>query len=210
MPKYKLAAFDMDGTLLKGEPSWLMLHRHFGTIDIAEEAHRSYVNGEITYEDFMKLDLTNWPKPLHRSTLERVLMRYELREEAPYVISKLKEAGLKVAIITAGLDLLADRVAQRLGIDIVLANRLGFDEAGFFNGKLYPLVEPLRKHEQLESLAKELSISLEEIVAVGDSEYDASFLKMAGLGIVVNDRELGRRLNLVCVKDLREILNFIR
>lgn len=209
MPGYRLVAFDMDGTLLEGENSWMLLHRRFNTVSLAEESHRLYVEGKISYEEFMRRDFQHWPKPLHRSVLEEALSLARLRPEAPYVVGKLRERGIKVAIITAALDILADKVARRLGIEVVRANGIGFDERGYFDGRLFPRVEPLKKHEVLEEVAKTLSVPLDRTVAVGDSLQDSSFLKAAGLGLVIRDCELAKRLVLPCIGNLSEIFRYL-
>lgn len=209
MSKYKLVAFDLDGTLLEGENSWMLLHRKFNTISFAEESHRLYLEGKISYEEFMKRDFKYWPKPLHRSVLEGALSLARPKPEAFYVVGKLKEKGVEVAIITAALDILADKVARKLGINLIRANGVGFDEKGYFDGRFFPRVEPLRKHEVLEEVARSLSIPLELTVAVSDSFEDSSFLKAAGLGIVVGNYELAKRLVLPCIGNLSEIFRYL-
>lgn len=207
--KYRLIAFDLDGTLLQGENSWMLLHRRFNTEPLAEQSHRLYLEGRISYEEFMRRDFQHWPRPLHRSVLEGVLSLARLRPEAPYVVEKLKERGMKIAIITSALDILAEKVARRLGIEVVRANGIGFDEKGYFDGRLFPRVEPLRKHEVLEEVARTLSIPLDQTVAVGDSFPDSSFLKAAGLGLVVGDYELARILVLPYIGNLSEIFRYL-
>lgn len=209
MLEYKLVAFDLDGTLLQGEPSWSLLHRYFGTLDKAEKAHEMYIKGEISYEQFMYMDLSSWPKPLHRSTLESILLKAKLRPEAKYVVDKLKRAGMKIAIVTAALDLLANRIGKLLNVDFVYSNKIGFDERGYYNGKVYPLVEPLKKDLVLKSLASNLSIDLKNTIAVGDNVQDESFLRIAGLSFVIGDRKLARKIKAVYIKDLREILDYL-
>lgn len=49
--KYKLVAFDMDGTLLAEENSWAKLHRYFGTYESSLKNMKDYEQGKIAYDE---------------------------------------------------------------------------------------------------------------------------------------------------------------
>jgi phosphoserine phosphatase len=202
-------AFDLDGTLLTGTPSWEMIHAHFGTLQVAQQAHRDYSSRKISYAQFMRRDLSAWPKPISRGMLTEILSGYRLRPEASAVVGDLKLMGYEVAIVTSALDLLAKMVAYRLRIKYVLANKIGFDDSGNFNGRVYPLVDPINKHRALIGLAARVGIRLRNTVAVGDTPYDESFLKTAGRGIVMGDEQLAARLNMPCIHNLEELLELL-
>ena len=203
----KLVAFDMDGTLLLGTPSWEMLHEHFGTLESARQAHLDYSSHKITYPEFMRRDLAAWPRPLRRSELIEVLGTYRMRPEAPAVVDDLKVLGYDVAVVSSGLDLLVKPVAKRLGITHFLANKLGFDSAGVFNGRIYPLVDPLKKDVAFIGLAERLGVRLGDSVCVGDSSYDASFIRAGGRGFVVNNPTLASELGVPNLANLEQLLD---
>ena len=58
--RYKLVAFDMDGTLVVVNSCWGVIHRHFGTQRGARENLRAYERGEIDYLEFMRRDIALW------------------------------------------------------------------------------------------------------------------------------------------------------
>jgi HAD superfamily PSPase-like hydrolase len=204
-----LVAFDMDGTLLTGTPSWEMLHAHYSTLHVAQKAHRDYSEHRITYEQFMRRDLGAWPRPLRRSELLEVLSGFKLRPEAPAVVADLRLMGYEPAIVTSALDLLAEMVSRKLGIKYFMANRVGFDARGNFDGRVYPMVEPLKKHEAFLKLVERLGVGLDATAAVGDTEYDSTFLKSAGRGFVIGDEGLASRLGVTYIRDLRELLSYL-
>jgi phosphoserine phosphatase len=206
----KLAAFDLDGTLLSGTPSWEMLHEHFGTMEAARRAHADYSSRKITYAQFMRRDLAAWPRPLKRSELLEVLGGYTLRPGAAGVVEDLKLLGYEVAIVSSALDLLVRPVAKRLGIKHYAANKLGFDGRGSFNGRIYPLVEPLRKELVLLGLAQKLGVKLRDTISVGDTSYDISFLKFAGRGFVVDNPKLAKELGLPNLVNLEDLLEHLK
>jgi len=205
----KLVAFDMDGTLLSGTPSWEMIHEHYGTMESARQSHIDYSSHKISYRQFMRRDVSAWPRPLKRAELMEALGQYRLRPEAPGVVDDLKLLGYEVAVISSGLDLIVRPVAKRLGIRYFLANRLGFDARGIFNGKVYPLVDPLRKDIALEGLALRLGVRLGDTICVGDSSYDESFLRAGGKAFVVGNPVLSAQLGVPNLTNLEELLEHL-
>ena len=189
--KYKLVAFDMDGTLVEADSCWGVLHRYFGTQAEARGTLDAYERGEIDYPVFMRRDISLWKPTPHISQIGRILGGFKLKPNAAEVVAEIHGKGYQIAIITGGLDVLAEKVADELGIDHVFANGLEVDEGGYLTGEGIFRVEPRFKHLVLEKLAAELDISPKRCVAVGDSRYDVNFLKHAGLGVAIGaDSEL--------------------
>ncbi|MDI6888836.1 MAG: HAD family phosphatase [Methanocellales archaeon] len=210
MPRYELVAFDMDGTLVKERNSWGALHRHFGTMEQARENLREYAGGKINYAEFMRRDAALWLP--FRPTMQQitdVLSNYELTPYAAKVIKELRNRGVKTALITGGLNVLARSIAHRLGIEHVMANDLVCDAEGRLTGEEVFNVDVARKDEVLCNLMRKLRIPTAKCIAVGDSKYDITFLKCAGLGIAFNpDPELIKHASIV-VRDLRDILKHV-
>jgi phosphoserine phosphatase len=184
-PKIRLAAFDMDGTVLEHNSSWVAIHRHFGTEEKGAASLQLYSEGKIDYLEFMRRDIESWPKGVTRDELADVLSGYQLRREAPGVFDRLRDSEIKTALVTSGIDILADEVADRLGIDYRIANGLRFDK----NGALLPSgigrVDPTRKDLAYKKLLSEVGIPSKKTIAVGDTVYDLAFLKSAGLGFML-------------------------
>lgn len=181
--KVKLVAFDLDGTLVKESSSWRKIHRYFNTTDGEIQILNTYLKGEIDYKEFMRRDISLWPKPLHISQIRRVLLDYELADGSKEALEKLRNLGVESAIVSAGIDILANDVARKLGIKYVIANGLEVDGGGFLVGEGIGRVDPLKKHEALAELLNKMRMKIENVMAVGDSRYDKSFLKYAGIGV---------------------------
>jgi phosphoserine phosphatase len=101
-------------------------------------------------------------------------------------ISFLKEHDVKTAIVSAGLDLLAEKVARDLGIDYVFANSVTIDDDGRLNGEGVLHVELTHKEKNVQALAEELSIPMEACAAVGNSCFDIPMFEACGMGIAFN------------------------
>lgn len=208
--KYRLVAFDMDGTLVKEKNSWGILHQYFGTQDEAKKNKEEYFEGTISYAEFMRKDAALWlPFKPTMGQIEETLSNYKLMPHSEKVIKELKKKGIETVIVTGGLDLLARRVATRLGIENVLANGFVFDDNGYLTEEEICNVNVMRKDLALERFVQHLNIPLSKCVAVGDSQYDIDFLKCAGLGIAFDPDPLLSKSASVVIYNLREILRYI-
>ena len=127
-----------------------------------------------------------------------MLTPHRLAPNVERVVGEIRRRGYQTAVITGGLDLLAEEVVRKLGIRSVFSNGLAADEKGRLIGEGIFRVEPRFKHKVLVGLVDELGISLQQCVAVGDSKYDVNFLKHAGLGVAIGtDSELARVADVV-------------
>lgn len=210
--RYKLVAFDMDGTLVEEHSCWGIIHRHFGTQQEASKNLVAWERGEINYPEFMRLDIKLWQPTPHISQVEEILSNFKLAPNALEVVSKLRGKGYQVAIVTGGLDILAKKVADRLKIEHVIANGLEVDERGYLTGEGIFWVEPCYKHEALEELANRLGIKMDECVGVGDSKYDSNLFEHVGLGVAVGRDETLARVADVVIEDFghfEQLLNYL-
>ncbi len=180
-----MAAFDLDGTVLEHNSSWVAIHRHFGTEHNGAASLRLYTEGKIDYREFMRRDISSWPKGVTKDEIAGVLSGYKVRREAPEVFRELRARGIMTALVTSGIDILARDVARDLEIDHWVANGLRFDS----NGKLLPKglgrVDPTRKDIAYLRLLSRIGIPSKKTIAVGDTIYDLAFLKSAGIGFML-------------------------
>ena len=204
MRGYRLIVFDMDGTLVSGLNSWQKLHKHFGVEN--QTNLKDYLERKIGYAEFMRRDIKLWQPPPHIDEIKRVLLDYEFQPHAETVIKKLKDMELKICIVSAGIDIRAENLGDKLGVKCTVANGLEVDRNGVLTGEGILRVELLKKEKALQKVAKSQGFKLNECVAVGDSRFDKSFLSTAGLGVAYKpSEELVQSADLV-IEDLREIL----
>jgi len=208
-PRILLAAFDMDGTVLRHDSSWAAVHRRFGTEHRGAASLKLYSEGKINYREFMRRDIASWPKGVTRRQVEEILSGYVLRDDSRYTIDELRRRGIKTALITSGIDILAKKVAEDLGMDHWVANGLRFDRAGVVQPEGVGRVDPTRKDRAYLRLLKKLGVPSDRTIAVGDTVYDLRFLKSAALGFMLAHTTRVDDPNVIHIEALSEVLGHI-
>lgn len=208
----KLIIFDLDGTLVQQKSSWEFVHNYFGKNN--DESLKLYLRGEIDDLEFMRRDIEIWKKAkngkVHIKEIEKILAKIKVVRGAMKTLKELKKRKIKTAIVSGGLDILAERVAKELGIDYVVANSLEVDKEGFLIGEGILRVEVKDKGKAVKKLLKKLKIKKEHCISVGNSEYDCSMFEESKFGIAFCplDKKVKEKASFV-IKNLREILEYI-
>ena len=205
--------FDLDGVLVDTISSWVYLHEHYGVNN--DTAFYAYMNNEIDDTEFMRKDielLLNIKKKLHIKEIQRILDTVPLMPGLKHTMKCLDYLGISTAIISAGLEQLASRIAKICGIPHVFANGLEIDENGYLTGEGILRVSLKNKGEVVEGLISEMDLDPSSIVSVGNGEIDIQMFNVTGLGIAFNphDQKVIDQADLVIhKKDLTEILRYV-
>lgn len=208
-PDLLLAGFDLDGTILEHDSSWAAIHRHFGTEHRGAASLKLYTEGDIDYREFMRRDISSWPRGVTRSEIEEVLSGYVIRKEAPKVLAELRARGMKTALVTSGIDMLARKVAAELGMDYWVANSLRFDREGMVMPDGIGRVDPKRKDQAYRRLLKKAGMTPKNTIAVGDTIYDLAFLKSAAMGFMLAHHTRVPDRSIIHIEKLTEILDYL-
>ncbi len=168
-----------------------------------------YTDGKIDYREFMRRDIASWPKNLAIGEVDRILSTYRIRKEALETVNRLKDLGAKVALVTSGIDILAERVARDLGMDSWVANGLETTPSGRLAGTGIGRVDPSRKDMAYLGLLRRLGIRRENTIAVGDTIYDLRFLKSARMGFFLTEKEKVPDESLIPIGRLTDIFRHL-
>jgi len=185
--KIALVFFDMDGVLTDTVSSWKHIHDYFETSN--ERSVDLYLKGKIDDLEFIKRDVSLWKKNgkfVHIDTIKDILDKIPLIKGSKKCISFLRKHKVKTVIISAGLDILAERVKDEIGCDYVYANGIKNDENGRLTGKGVLKVQLMYKDKIVREIAKDLNVNLQNCLAVGNSCFDVPMFETCGIGIAFN------------------------
>jgi len=203
---FSLVVFDMDGVLVDINSSWYYVHRKFG-VDSSINFNQ-YINKEIDYTEFMRRDIRLWGK-CHITDIQNILNSIPLMKGSKETAQELKNKGYKLAIISAGIFSLAERVNNELNFDYVFANQLCTDENEFLTGEGIAMVNLMSKDATFKKLIKIANVTADQCVSIGDSQFDIPIFKLVGLSIAFNTSDkitMQAADKSVEAKDLRAIL----
>ncbi|KAF9953805.1 hypothetical protein BGZ65_004455 [Modicella reniformis] len=209
----RLVVFDMDSTLIQQEVID-EIARHAGVVDKVAEITEAAMNGEIDFKESLKRRVALL-KGTPVTVLDTVRDQLTFTEDALYLCKALKKIGFKLAVISGGFMPLAVHVKNILGLDYAFANQLKVSPDGLYltGETIGPVVSGERKAELLEVIAQAESVTLDQVIAVGDGANDLWMLAKAGLGIAFNakprvQQEARARINQKSLKYVLYLLGY--
>lgn len=185
-----LAVFDMDGVLTTNRSSWRIIHETLGTDN--RNNYGFYLNGKISYREFMLRDINDWLKAKPDITEEFILSivrKIELRDGLIYFMNRLKHFGFRTAIVSGGLYMLAQLINEQISFDEIMANQLLFDKSGRLLRDGNIMVVPTEKGRNVRALQNKYSIPRERTVAIGDTKNDFSMFTESYYSILLNPED---------------------
>ncbi len=200
----------MDGVLVDSISSWQYIHEAFSTHNQA--AVQAYVKGEISDYEFIKKDVSHWKindRLITKQHLHNLLSDLSLMNGAEQCIKNLKKRDIITVIVSAGLQVLAERVGNSLGIDYIYANDIKIDKEGRLTGEGIVNVPLMYKDKTVQRITKETGVSVDQMAAVGNSCFDIPMLLSCGLGIAFNPADdcIKKKADIILEeKDLRKLL----
>ena len=188
---FGLLAMDMDSTLIAIE-----------CIDeIADFAGRkaevaavtaAAMRGEIDWPESLRQRVAQL-RGLEEATLARVHdERLRFNPGAERLIAAAQRRGLKTLLVSGGFTFFTDRVREKLRLDYAYSNVLVARDGRLTGDVTGPLVDAAGKAAHLARLKRELQISREQVIALGDGANDLPMLAEAGVSIAYHAKPVVR------------------
>ena len=200
MEKLKLVVFDMDGVLIDIISSWKYIHDYFNTSN--EKSVDEYLKGKIDDLEFIRRDVSLWVengRPIKMEKLKEIIKDVPIMKGTKECIKALKEHNVKTAIVSAGLDIIAENLSEKIGFDMVLANGIKTDSKGYLNGVGDLQVRLMYKDLAVKKISQKLDIPAKNIASVGNSCFDIPMFYESAIGIAFNPSD-------DCIKDAADII----
>jgi phosphoserine phosphatase len=200
---FKLAAFDMDSTLINIE-----------CIDeIAAAAGKKAEVAAIT-EAAMRGEITDFKDSLRRrlallqgvpvTALDEVLkQRLQFNPGARALCAALKAAGLKLLLVSGGFTYFTRFVAAELGMDFVRSNELEIADGALTGGLVMQawgeICDGDEKRRMLLQCCAEIGCAPSQAMAVGDGANDLPMMGTAGLSVAYHAKPKVREQAMVAI-----------
>ena len=211
--RVKVVVFDVDGVLTEVDSSWGFVHRALGVEERAREIANMFERGEISYEEWMRLDTQLWLEAtggrITRWDLERILSAIPIRREAPDVARCLHSMGKRIALVSGGIDLLVSRVASVVGAELWVANQLSFDKTWRLVPGGLPVVG-VDKARALRRVLWELRAEPDEAMYVGDSRWDVDAMRVVAYPVAMGSDPTVLSVAKYRVESLGELCDLVR
>ena len=153
---------------------------------ITERAMR----GEIDFEPALRARVSLL-KGLPITVLKQVYSeRVRLIPGARELVATMRARGARTMLVSGGFSYFTEQVAASCGFDRWRSNRLMIENEMLTGHVAEPILGRDAKRHALEEAAAELSIGLEDTIAVGDGANDLAMIERAGLGVAYHAKPI--------------------
>ena len=166
----RLVAFDLDGTLVRGDTVCDAIARELGHLERMRELDRAAVDAEHLVA--LREELAGYYRGRSRAEMESYLERLVLAPGAIDAFKLFGERGVSTAIVTLSWEFAAEWLARRLGAGHVYGTRLDPD------GRMAH-VFPGDKGTWLSALMARLGLAADDVAVVGDSWRDVEMFEVS-------------------------------
>ncbi len=114
--------------------------------------------------------------------------RVRITPGAEALVRTMKAQGAYCLLVSGGFTHFAEKVANAIGFDRALANRLEVADGKLAGTVAQPILGAEAKLKALRETANTLGIELDDALAIGDGANDIPMLKAAGLGVAYHGK----------------------
>jgi len=187
----RLLAMDMDSTLITIECIDELGDFAGRKAEIAAITAQA-MRGEIEYRESLRRRvkaLAGVPE----SALDSVYQdRLRLTPGAEILLSKCKERGMQLLLVSGGFTFFTDRLKKRLGLDHAISNVLEVKDGKLTGALLGGIVDADAKAAKLRAVLLSLRAKKHQAVAIGDGANDLKMMAEAGVSVAFRAKPVVR------------------
>ncbi len=178
----KLLVADMDSTMITIECIDELADYAGRKAEVAEITERA-MRGEIEFEAALR-ERVALLKDLDQSAIDRCRAeRLRIMPGAKALVRTMRREGAECLLVSGGFVQFSSHVAEEIGFNRALANKLGVTDGKLDGTLVGPIVGAEAKRRALLDAAAEGRIDLADTLAVGDGANDIPMIEAAGLGV---------------------------
>lgn len=176
-----LVLMDVDSTFINEEVIELLAEHAGKREEVAAVTERA-MRGELDFAASLHARVATL-EGLSTEIFASVLDAVTFTPGVPAFVRAVQEAGGTVALVSGGFEEIVVPLAARLGIEDVLANRLGIEDGKLTGQVIGAVVDRRAKAERLARICEHRGFDPRATVAIGDGANDIDMIEAAGFGI---------------------------
>lgn len=205
----KLAVFDFDSTLMKGE-TLEFIAREYNLEDLMKKITTEAMEGKIDFFESL-VKRVSLLKGAKENKVTQICKDLPYTDDAKETITELHKMGYKVVCFSGGYETATVPAQNVLGFDAQFANILHFKDGemtGLLGGEM---MFSDSKGKMLKRLQTLLNISENDTLVVGDGANDLSMFKYASKRVAFCAKPILREnANIIIeTKNLTELLCYL-
>lgn len=184
----KLVSFDLDGTLVPSTSTGGFLAEKLGHAQAMKDAEALYAQGKVANDYVSTLD-GQFYKGLSKADVFELLADIPTIAHIAETVDALQQKKIPVVLCTLAWNFVAEYFARRYGFEAWSGPSLIIDKQGRFTGAIDKHFDEHGKPVFITSQCERLSISMADVVHIGDSRSDIELFKQAGRSVAINATE---------------------
>jgi len=208
--RWKLACFDLDGTLVRHISTGEHVATKLGHADAMSEIGRAYAAGAVTNADVAAVDGGHY-RGLTRADVSRMLDDIPVIDDIAETVEWLRARGISSAVCTLAWRFVGEVFVERYGFIASSGPTLRIGRNGKFTGEVESDFTEHDKPAFVGSLCSTLGIGMHEVFHVGDSRSDIPLFEAVGYSVALNASRQARETARVALEadSLLDILRVI-
>ena len=198
---WRLVVCDMDGTLVRETTALAHLGAWIGHDEAIQAVEAKLARGEVTDRDVADAYARRY-RGVARADAVQAMATIARIDDIAVGVELLRERSVEVVIATVSWSFAARGLAELWGFaDVCGADLEHPPAAGAFTGRVARHFAPEDKVAFVAERCARTGISMEQVVAIGDSCSDLPLFEAAGFSVALNATSDARAAASTCVDD---------
>jgi phosphoserine phosphatase len=195
---FGLFVTDMDSTLINIECIDEIADMHGVKAEVAAITE-SAMRGEIDFRTSLTLRVSLLAG-LHEQALAKVYAKHlRLNPGAVALMSSLKAANVRTALVSGGFSFFTDHMQRELGFDYAWANELEVVDGRLTGRVIGPMIDAQAKADHLTATRDDLGLTPEQVLCCGDGANDIPMFRAAGYSVAYRPKPALREVADCCL-----------
>jgi len=183
---WRLAGFDLDGTLVYGTTVLLHLGSKLGEVEFVQSLVSGYESYKFTNREVSTAAASKLFGGKHKDDLIKLLDDIPSLDKIQETVHILKSHEIRSVVASVTFGFASEWFAKRFGFDGSSGIELAVDSDGNYTGEVAEHFDELDKRKFMIKQCRDMAISTSEVFYIGDSRSDIPTFGLVGFSIALN------------------------